>query len=156
MRISDKGIELIKAFEGCKLTAYRDSVGVWTIGYGHTRGVRRGDVISMSKAIDYLREDLIPVEREINNMGVSLQQGQYDALCSWIFNLGVGNFRSSTMRKYILARKSNDEIAAQMIRWHRAGGKPLLGLKRRRVAEANMWIGANTYYIDASGNIKRK
>lgn len=155
MRISDKGIELIKTFEGCKLTAYRDSVGVWTIGYGHTRGVRRGDVISMSKAIDYLREDLIPVEREINNMGVSLQQGQYDALCSWIFNLGVGNFRSSTMRKYILARKSSDEITAQMIRWHRAGGKPLLGLKRRRVAEANMWVGANTYYIDISGNIKR-
>ena len=89
-------------------------------------------------------------------MGVNYTQGQFDALTSWIFNLGQGNFKSSTMYKYIVARKSDLEITDQMVKWHNAGGKPLLGLKKRRCAEANMFLGKEMYYIDVNGCVKKK
>ncbi len=155
MKISQDGINLIKRFEGCKLTAYRDSVGVWTIGYGHTKNVKRGDVISEYQAELFLKQDLTNVERELNKISSLLTQRKYDALCSWVFNLGIGNFNSSTMKKYIMARRSDIDITDQLIRWHNAGGKPLLGLKRRRVAEANMWHGRDVYYVDTQGVIKK-
>ena len=156
MKISQKGIDLIKSFEGCKLYAYRDSVGVATIGYGHTKGVKMGMSITQQQAETFLKEDIVPVERVLNGMGINYTQGQFDALTSWIFNLGQGNFKSSTMYKYIVAGKSDIEITDQMVKWHHADGKPLLGLKRRRVAEANMWLGQDKYYIDSLGNIKKR
>lgn len=156
MKISQKGIDLIKGFEGCKLYAYRDSVGVATIGYGHTKGVKMGMSITQQQAEDFLKQDLEPAEKKLNGMCINFKQNQFDALCSFIFNLGSGNFGSSTLRKKIIAKASDEEIASEFVRWVNAGGKPLLGLKRRRAAEANMFVGYELYTVDASGNIKRK
>lgn len=155
MKISNNGIELIKRFEGCKLFAYRDSVGVATIGYGHTSNVSMGMAITQSDAERFLREDLLPIESMLNAMGINFTQRAFDALCSWIFNLGAENFNSSTMKKYIVARRADIDITDQMVKWHNAGGKPLLGLKKRRVAEANMWLGREAYIVDNAGNIKK-
>ena len=156
MKISQKGIDLIKKFEGCKLYAYRDSVGVATIGYGHIKGVKMGMSITQQQAETFLKDDIKPVETFLNGMGINYTQGQFDALTSWIFNLGQGNFKSSTMYKYIVARKSDLEITDQMVKWHNAGGKPLIGLKKRRCDEANMFLGRDVYYVDSLGNIKKK
>lgn len=155
MKISQKGIDLIKRFEGCKLYAYRDSVGIPTIGYGHTKGVKMGMSITQKQADDFLCEDVAIGEKALNSCCVNFTQNQFDALCSWIFNLGTGNFDSSTMKKYIMAKRNDVEIADQMIKWHNAGGKPLLGLKRRRVAEANMFVGRELYVVDNTGIIRK-
>ena len=156
MEISNQGISLIKQSEGCKLTAYKDSVGVPTIGYGHTKGVRMGMVITQALAEQYLKDDLQPIKKLLNGMGVNFKQSQFDALCSWIFNLGASKFNSSTLKKYIVANKSDVEIGDQIIRWVYASDKPLLGLKRRRIAEANMFVGRDIYYLDNNNDIKRK
>ena len=156
MKISQKGIDLIKKFEGCRLKAYKDSVGVWTIGWGNTSHAKAGMVITQQQAETFLKEDIVPVERVLNGMGVNFTQNQFDALCSWIFNLGTANFNSSAMRKYIIAKKGDVEITDQLIKWHNAGGKPLTGLKRRRVAEANMFLGRELYVMKANGEIIKK
>ena len=156
MRISQRGINMIKDFEGCKLAAYKDSVGVPTIGIGHVKGVKMGMKITQAQADKYLVEDLAVAEKCLNSLGVTLKQNQFDALCSFIFNLGVGNFNSSTMKKYIVAKCSDIDVTDQMVKWCNAGGRPLLGLKKRRVAEANMYLGYTKYIVDASGNIKKK
>lgn len=156
MRISQKGIDLIKEFEGCKLRAYLCPAGVWTVGVGHTQGVKAGTTITMAQAEQFLKDDIKPIERLLNGMGINYTQGQFDALTSFVFNLGQGNFKSSTMYKYIVAKKSDIEITDQMVKWHNAGGKPLLGLKRRRAKEANMFLGKDVYYIDTFGNIKKR
>ena len=155
MTISQKGIDLIKTFEGCKLFAYRDSVGIPTIGYGHIKDVKIGMSITQKQAEEFLKSDIKPVERLLNGMGINYTQNQFDALTSWIFNLGEGNFKNSTMYKNIVARKSDVEITDQMVKWVNAGGRPLLGLKKRRVAEANMFLGRTAYRVDNLGNIKK-
>lgn len=155
MKLSSAGVELIKKFEGCLLKAYKCPAGVWTIGYGHTKDVTPDMVITAEKAEELLRTDIRPIERTINAMGINLTQRSFDALVSWIYNLGAGNFKSSTMFRKIAADAEDLDITDQLVRWINAGGKPLLGLKRRRVAEANMWLGKELYYIDESGNIKR-
>lgn len=155
MKISKAGIELIKSSEGCRLRAYRCPAGVWTIGYGNTSHAKAGMSITMQKAEEFLREDLAPIEAELTKLNMLLQQRQFDALCSWIFNLGMGNFKNSTMRKKILAKATDVEVADQIIRWTKAGGKVLTGLQKRRIAEANMYVGYNLYYLQ-NGVIKKK
>lgn len=156
MTTSKLGLQLIKDFEGLRLDAYKCPAGVWTIGYGHTKGVKQGMVIDQSKADDYLVEDIAPIERELNGLGVNFRQEQFDALVSWIFNLGTGNFYNSTMKRYILADCTDEQITDQMIKWVNAAGKPLVGLKRRRIAEANMFLGYDKYYLDNKNNIQKK
>ena len=156
MTISDKGIELIKAFEGCKLFTYRDSVGVATIGYGHTKGVKMGQAITQKQADEYLRADLLECEKALNECNVNFRQEQFDSLCSWIFNLGIGAFKKSTMLVRIQTGASDVAVTDQLVRWYHAGGKPLLGLKRRRIAEANMFLGNDLYYLDKNGNICKR
>lgn len=156
MEISQNGIDLIKKYEGCKLYAYRDSVGILTIGYGHTSNVKAGMAITQKQAEQFLKQDLEPVVKKLNGMNINFKQQQFDALCSFIFNLGIGKFESSTLRKKIVGRSPDKEIAAEFVRWVNAGGKPLLGLKKRRVAEANMFVGYELYMVDGSGNIKLK
>ena len=148
MTISQKGIDLIKRFEGCKLFAYRDSVGVPTIGYGHVKDVKMGMSITQKQAEEFLKSDIKPIERLLNGMGINYTQNQFDALTSWIFNLGEGNFKKSTMYKNIVARKSDIEITDQMVKWYNAGGRPLAGLVRRRADEANTFLGRTVYYAD--------
>ena len=155
MTTSQKGIDLIKEFEGCVLKAYKCPAGVWTIGYGTTQGVRPNMVITQAQAETFLKRDIKPVESVLNGMGINYTQGQFDALVDFIYNLGEGNFKKSTMYKNIMARKSNVEITDQMVKWVNAGGRPLAGLMRRRVAEANMFLGKTLYFIDYSGNIRK-
>lgn len=156
MKTSQKGIDLIKKFEGCKLYAYRDSVGVWTIGWGNTSHAKAGMAITQAQADKFLAEDLAAVESVLNKMNINFKQNQFDALAAWIFNLGEGKFKGSTLYKKIVARATDLEITDQIVRWINAGGKPSLGLKRRRVAEANMFLGRDEYRIDAQGNINKK
>ena len=158
MTTSQQGIDLIKKFEGCKLTAYKPvpTEKYYTIGYGHYGAdVTKGMVITEECAEALLKEDVKTVEQALNNMHVNFQQRQFDALVSWCFNLGLGNFNSSTMKKYILAGKPDIDITDQLVKWYNSAGKPLLGLKRRRVEEANMFLGKTTYKLDNSNNIYR-
>ena len=132
---------MIKHFESCKLTAYQDSVGVWTIGWGHTAGVKKGDNWTQDEANDILLNDLEKFEGYVNQyVKVPLTQNQFDALVSWTFNLGPGNLKSSTMLTK-LNEKNYDKVPSQMKRWNKAGGKVLRGLERRRNAEAAMFSG---------------
>ena len=159
MTTSQNGIDFIKKFEGCRLAAYKPvpTEKYMTIGYGHYGAdVRNGMVITQQRAEELLKGDIKPVERLLNGMGINYTQGQFDALTSWIYNLGVGNFKSSTMYKYIVSHKGDEAITDQMVKWANAGGRPLLGLRRRRVAEANMFLGKERYYVDNSGNIKKR
>lgn len=156
MNVSQKGIDLIKKFEGCKLFAYRCPAGVITIGIGHTKGVKMGMAITEKQAETFLKDDIKPIERLLNGMGINYTQGQFDSLTSWIFNLGEGNFKSSTMYKKIVAKANDLDITDQMIKWVNSSGKPLLGLKKRRVEEANMFLGREVYYVDNVGNIKKR
>lgn len=156
MTTSKAGLELIRSFEGLVLKAYRCPAGVPTIGYGHTKGVSIGQTITEAQANDYLVEDIVPIERELNKLGINFRQEQYDALVSWIFNLGLKNFWNSTMLLRIKMDSSDVEITDQMVKWVNAAGKPLVGLKKRRIAEANMFLGYDKYYLDKDNNIKKK
>ena len=137
MRASATLIAAIKKFEACALTAYQDSVGVWTIGYGHTAGVKRGDKITLYQAEQFLKEDLAKFEAITNKVKGLSTQGRYDAVLDFIYNCGPANFNSSTLRKYIEGGKKTWEIQEQFLRWVNASGKKLGGLVTRRIWEAN-------------------
>lgn len=135
MKTGEKGLALIKHFEGLRLQAYRCSADVWTIGYGHTAGVRPGDVITPEQADAFLREDVADAERVVGRfVRVPLTQCQFDALVSFTFNLGSGNLRTSTLLR-LLNAGDYPRAAGQLLRWVNAGGKRLPGLVRRREAE---------------------
>lgn len=153
MTTSSEGLQLIKDFEGLRLFAYRCPAGVPTIGYGHTKGVRMGQAITEKQADDFLREDVEPVEKYLNDIGINFRQEQFDALVSWIFNLGAGNFQHSTLLKKICTDAPDGEIAEQILKWVNSNGKPLPGLKRRRIAEANMFLCTEAYRLDNNNNI---
>tara|TARA_B100001778_G_scaffold190979_1_gene157410 strand:+ start:113 stop:571 length:459 start_codon:yes stop_codon:yes gene_type:complete len=141
MQTSRTGIELLKHFEGCELKAYQDSVGVWTIGYGHTKGIYEGLEITQSEAEKMLQDELPEYEGYITDKVVPmLQQHEYDALVCWVYNLGPTNLSSSTLLKRLNAGEFKD-VPFQMKRWDKAGGQPLLGLTRRRNAEALLFKG---------------
>jgi|TARA_B100000073_G_C23729639_1_gene570402 lysozyme len=139
--ISDKGIGIIKQFEGCQLIAYQDAVGVWTIGYGHTKNVSEGDIISSAQAEALLLKELKEYEDYVNKLvTVPLHDYQFDALVSWTYNLGPTNLANSTMLKKLNEGKYN-EVPDEMRRWNRAGGKVLEGLVIRRDYEAKLFAG---------------
>lgn len=140
MNISDKGIALIKKFEGCKLTTYKCPAGILTIGYGHTTNVNQGDAIPEEEADYLLRRDLDAAERCVNSCGAgNITQGQYDSLVSFVFNLGCFHLKSSTLLKELIA--GNDMSAAQeFLKWTRASGKILPGLVARRKAEMELFL----------------
>ena len=141
MRISEEGKQLIRDFEGLRLSAYRDAVGVLTIGYGHTRGVRPGQVITRAEAEKLLSADLEPIERQLTaDLGEDgVLQCQFDALCSFCFNLGIGAYMHSTLRKYVKAGRDAD-ADKEFGKWVHAGGRVLPGLVRRRKAERKMFL----------------
>jgi lysozyme len=140
LRTGARGLDLIKSFEGLRLSAYRDSVGIWTIGYGHTKGVKPGDTITVEQANDFLREDLRDAERAVNDLTfLNLTQSQFDALVSFTFNLGRGNLQASTLLRRV--NEGDFEGAAEeFLRWTKAGGKVLPGLVRRREAERALFL----------------
>ena len=135
MNYSKGGEQVTKQFEGCKLTAYQDQVGVWTIGYGHTRGVTSGMTCTQEQAESWLQEDIQWAVDAVNsNVVVALTQGEFDALVDFVFNLGVGNFKQSDLLR-LLNMGDYTAAAAQFPRWDIAGGNAVAGLLRRRLAE---------------------
>lgn len=143
MRTSAAGRERIKAHEGLSLTAYLCPAGVWTIGYGSTAGVREGMGITREQADARLIVDLREAEAAVNaHVKVPLNQAQFDALVSFVFNAGVGAFRSSTLLR-VLNAGHYDRVDDELLRWTKAtvGGRKvvLAGLVRRRADEAATW-----------------
>jgi len=140
MQISPKGLELIKSHESLQLNAYLCPAKVWTIGYGHTGDVVRGQRITEAEADKLLLNDLQRFEKAVNAVTAPLDQGQYDALVSFAFNVGVGAFRSSTLLR-LLNHGDYEGAAGQFKRWNKGGGKVLPGLVRRREEERAMFEG---------------
>ena len=121
------------------LTAYQDVAKIWTIGYGHTAGVKKGDRITQYQAEQFLKEDLAEFEAIVNKQKGIATQGQFDAVLDFVYNCGPGNFASSTLKKYIETRRKGWEIQEQFLRWVNSGGKKQGGLVTRRIWEANRW-----------------
>lgn len=140
MRTSQQGIDFIKRHEALRLHAYRDAVGVWTIGYGHTSTAKQGMVITEAEAERLLRQDLKTAEEEINRHLLPLKQHQFDSLASFVFNVGIGAFRKSTLLKRLKMDVNHPDIINQFGRWVYGGGKILKGLVKRRREEANLYM----------------
>ena len=139
MILSKKGADLIQSFEGLRLAAYQDSVGIWTIGYGHTKSVRRGQVITKARADELFMEDVREFEQAVGAcVKVPITQQQFDALVSFCFNLGAARLRASTLLK-MLNQGDYDGASQQFGRWTRAGGVELAGLVKRRAAERELF-----------------
>ena len=141
MKISQKGLNLIKSFEGLELKAYKDSVGVVTIGYGSTGAhVSMGQTLTVQQAEDLLRKDVSRFEEGVGKLvKVTINQNQFDALVSFSFNLGLGNLSSSTLLKKLNAG-DYEGASLEFERWNKAGGKVLNGLTRRRLAEKELFL----------------
>lgn len=145
MQTSEKGISLIKEFEGCKLNAYQDSVGVWTIGYGWTQPVdgkpiRAGMTIKQETAERLLKTGLVSYESDVSRLvKVGLTQGQFDALVSFTYNLGARSLSTTTLLRKLNAGDYAG-AADEFLRWNKAGGKILNGLTRRREAERALFL----------------
>ncbi|PUB36620.1 lysozyme [Pseudomonas sp. GV105] len=145
MRTSQNGIAVLKHFESCSLSAYPDPAtggAPWTIGWGHTGPeVVPGLVWTQAKADAQLLADLSARELTVScAVTGGLDQGQFDALVDFVYNLGAGNFEGSTLLKLVNAGDMSG-AAAQFARWNRAAGKPMRGLTRRRAAEAALFSG---------------
>lgn len=142
MKISSEGLEFIREFEKLRLEAYRDSGGVWTVGYGHTGAdVTEGLKIDATVAEALFRGDVGDAERCINAVvKVALSQSEYDALCSFIFNIGVKAFRDSTMLRRLNVEDYGG-AALQFKRWCFDNGVKVAGLEKRRAAEQKLFMG---------------
>ena len=141
MRASEILIETIKEFEGLRLEAYLDEAGVPTIGYGHTGAdVVMGDRISEYWANHLLKADLYDVELAVDLLGVAKTQGQFDALVSFAYNLGIGRLKRSTLLKVIREGGSKRAITKEFKRWVYADGKRLPGLVKRREWETERFL----------------
>lgn len=140
-KINDRGRQLIKDFEGLRLVPYRDSVGVWTVGYGHTSGVNsRSPVITAAQADLLLQGDLGWAERAVLRLiKAPLSNNEFAALVSFTFNLGAGRLQMSTLRCK-LNRGDYMGAADEFWKWRRAGGVILRGLVRRRAAETSLFL----------------
>ena len=148
MRISSKGLNLIKTFEGLKLESYQCQAGVWTIGYGHTHKVTKGMKITEEQADYYLRQDVktvtVNLDKFISKHNLSLNQNQYDALCSFIFNVGYGNFLSSSICKGLINKEPIENFPKYFSLWNKVRVNGVLtvsnGLIKRRKSEASLFI----------------
>lgn len=142
MKTSRAGIDLIKQFESFLSEPYLCPGGVWTIGYGHTKGVTKGSKpITPTDAEEILRQDIAEFEDAVTDaLVVPVTQGQFDALVAFSFNVGAGAFRKSTLLKKLNA---GDAVgaAAEFLRWNKAKGRIMRGLVKRREAEMNMFLG---------------
>ena len=141
MKSSELLLNKIIDFEGCKLIAYKCPAGVWTIGVGHTKGVKQGQTITEAQAMSLLKGDLLPCENYVNNLGVCKNQGQFDALVDFCFNLGTGALGRSTLLKFIRQGKAEQYIRGEFAKWVKSGGKTLAGLVKRRAWEADRYFG---------------
>lgn len=143
MITSGAGKEFIKQFEALVLISYKDIAGIWTIGYGHTKEVKEGQVISELQADELLEKDLIPGEEAVNSLGDVFSQHEFDALSSFIFNIGPSKFKKSTLYKYLFS-KDYFKAADEFPKWSKAriDGelKIVRGLLRRRNSERKLFL----------------
>ena len=145
MLTNDAGIKLIQEFEGLKLQAYKDIAGIWTIGYGHIKDVVEGMIISIERATGLLKDDLKMTEDGVTKYigNAPTTPNQFAAMVALAFNIGLGNFRDSTVLRQHLAG-NNDQAAQAFLMWDKAKVQgvlqPVAGLKRRREAEAELYI----------------
>ena len=139
MKASEECINAIKGFETLELKAYKCPAGVLTIGYGHTRGVKDGQVITEAQADVLLKGDVLNVETSLNKLNLDLTQGQFDAIVDFCFNIGVQKFLDSKLYSMIAIHASEANITAQFSRWVYGGGKKLNGLVKRREWEVQQW-----------------
>lgn len=140
MKASIDAYELIKQFEGLRLEAYLCPAGIWTIGYGHTSGVSPNSFITIQEADEYLHRDVATIEMQLNKLNLSLRQCQWDAIVSFVFNVGIGNFKSSTLLAKIRINPEDNSIMDEFLRWVYANGKVMKGLQKRRLAEMKLYF----------------
>lgn len=149
MKTSQNGIDLIKKFEGCVLKAYKCPAGVWTIGYGHTSGVKEGQKITQAQAEEFLKQDLKEFEGYVNNLKLSFNQNQFDALVSFTYNCGPGNLKT------LVRNRTLQQIADALPLYNKSAGVVLNGLVRRRKEERELFLtktnNSNKYKVTASG-----
>lgn len=140
MRASQAAIDLIKSFEGFRSESYQCPAGIWTVGYGTTRGAEPGQRVTEAEAVTMLRADLQHVEGVLSAaVKVPVTQAQFDALCSLAYNIGCGNLTRSTLLKRLNGGDAPG-AAEEFLRWNRAGGQVLVGLVRRREAERALFL----------------
>ena len=139
MEINEAALEIIKRNEGCRLTAYRDVVGIPTIGYGHIEGVFMGMAITQEEADQLLREDVSKFERGVESKIETATENQFSAMVSLSYNIGLGGFgRSTVLRKH---NEEDYEAAADaFLMWNKSGGKVYKGLVRRRGEERDLYL----------------
>ena len=142
IRITDEFVSKVAEFEGLRTLAYKCPGGVWTIGYGHTGGVKSGQRCTRWQAEAWLREDLAVAAGEVEALGLELTQGQAEALVDFVFNLGIGALKRSTLLKFIREGYATEHIQAEFRRWVYAGGEVQKGLVKRREWEAASWAGS--------------
>jgi len=146
MELSNKGLSLIKKFEGCKLTSYKCSAGVWTIGYGNTKysngtPVKEGETITIKQAEELFASVVKEFSYSVYFLcGEYVNQNQFDALTSFAYNVGIGAFKKSTLLKLVKANANNSLIRNEFAKWNKAGGKVLKGLTNRRKEEADLYF----------------
>lgn len=141
MKTKQTGIDIIKNFEGFSNKAYKCPAGVLTIGYGFTKGVKEGDTITKEDAEKRLKVELISREQCITEfVHRNLTENQFSALVCFIFNIGSGNFKASTMLKLLNTGAKPQTVANEFSEWIHAGGKVLPGLIKRRAAEAELFL----------------
>jgi lysozyme len=140
MKVSNSFIDKLKEFEDCRLKAYRDNGGVWTVGIGHTNNVKPRQTITMSQAVELCRDDLAENERYINNLHLPLSQGQFDALVDFSYNSGIGSLLKSRLLRMIRANINDKNIPAEFMLWaHDRSGRIENGLLKRKRFEADLW-----------------
>lgn len=140
MNPSQSCLNLIKSFEGLRTESYQDGGGVWTLGYGHTSGIDPNETCTIDQANDWLLEDVQKAcDFILNNVDCALTQNELDALTSFVFNVGVGNFIHSTLRM-ALQKGDYQGAADQFLRWNHISGKVSDGLSRRREAERALFL----------------
>lgn len=143
MKTSENGKALIREFEGLRLTAYKavPTEKYYTIGYGHYGAdITKGMTITKERAEELLTKDITPIEQHLNAMMVNFTQNEFDALVSLIFNIGIGNFKTSTLRRKIMENRDDDAIHKEFLKWVYSGGVMLPGLVKRREREANLFL----------------
>lgn len=139
MKPSQACVDLVKSFEGFRATAYKCPAGVWTIGYGTTENVQPGDTITEAEAEQMLSDDLLSASTAVDELvEVDLTQNEYDALVSFIYNVGREAFRNSTLLRMINSG-DKETCGPQFLRWNKAGGNAFAGLSRRRESEREMF-----------------
>jgi lysozyme len=139
MIVSDYAIELVKSFEELSLEAYLCPAGVWTIGYGHTHGVKEGDKIDEQRADYLLKSDMSVFSDYVLNMVTyDISQNQFDALSSLVFNIGPTNFKNSTLLKK-LNKGDSKGASSEFSKWRKGGGVILKGLVQRRKTEKELF-----------------